>query len=390
MAHAHQSTALRAATRGSVVDAVAFTLRRLVAHTTHVAVVVPAGEQVFEKEYGSNVAPLGSGYSMLQLTWAGEAFVVGPDGAPVPLDQPALAVLADKKVEWLVCRRARDLALLHREAILDVPMLAYCMALKDKGSGGLASGYTAAGAAGRANIVMEVATCDSLVDARALDSFVLRRIERGGATANGGHGTPPHPSSPHPATSPHHPAPSISGSLSSPTHHASRPPHLAPLHAPHSPNSSHPAPPSPGVDTTSIVELRLAELGTPKMIETVNYLRAIRDGHITVGLSRYLLHLPSLIAMLPSAAALRPKLCLHEELVRVALDLGDLTAAPRARTLAVTGSLNHGMLLNADDLEKVIPLLQVGQTRLGGGDRGSWEGGCAGVAGTAVGALWHL
>lgn len=50
--------------------------------------------KVFEKEYsGGATAPLGSGYSMLQLTWAGEAFVVGPDGAPEPLDTPALTLM---------------------------------------------------------------------------------------------------------------------------------------------------------------------------------------------------------------------------------------------------------------------------------------------------------
>ena len=35
--------------------------------------------------FGSSVAPIGSGYSLLQLCWPGEAFVLGPDGAPEPL-----------------------------------------------------------------------------------------------------------------------------------------------------------------------------------------------------------------------------------------------------------------------------------------------------------------
>ncbi|GIL98033.1 hypothetical protein Vretimale_3437 [Volvox reticuliferus] len=55
--------------------------------------------KVFEKEYGSSVAPLGSGYSLLQITWAGEAFIVGPEGAPEVLDMPALTLL-------LVCVRS--------------------------------------------------------------------------------------------------------------------------------------------------------------------------------------------------------------------------------------------------------------------------------------------
>lgn len=44
--------------------------------------------------------------------------------------------------------------------------------------------------------------------------------------------------------------------------------------------------------------------------------------------------------------------------MRVSLDLADLTAAPRARTLAVHARLNPGVLQSADDLEKVIPMLQ--------------------------------
>ncbi|KAG2452583.1 hypothetical protein HYH02_002820 [Chlamydomonas schloesseri] len=314
--------------------------------------------KVFEKDFSSGgTAPLGSGYSMLQLTWAGEAFVVGPEGAPEPLNTPALQLLQERKVEWLVARRARDLALLSREAILDVPMLAYCMAIKDRsGAGGLASGGAAA-SGGRANIVMEVASCDNLVDARALDSFVMQRA----GFANGGAGPGQHHPHPHPpgqlpplspGAHPHHGAHGHGPGGQHGLHHGIS--HSSFVSGGASPAPHHTVPES----ANAVVELRLAELGTPKMIETMNYLRAIRDGQMTVGLGRYLLHVPSLVQLLPNASALRPKLSLHEELVRVSLDLADLTAAPHARTLAVHARLNQGVLQSADDLEKVIPMLQ--------------------------------
>lgn len=36
---------------------------------------------------------------MLQLSWAGEAFVLDEEGVQTPLDQPALALLAERKIE---------------------------------------------------------------------------------------------------------------------------------------------------------------------------------------------------------------------------------------------------------------------------------------------------
>ncbi|KXZ49931.1 hypothetical protein GPECTOR_19g382 [Gonium pectorale] len=318
--------------------------------------------KVFEKEYGSSVAPLGSGYSMLQLTWAGEAFIVGAEGAPEPLDMPALKLLQERKVEWLLARRARDLALLSREAILDVPTLAYCMALKDR-SGGAAAGGPAAAGAIRANIVVEVGTADNLVDARALDSFIMQRVGPAGGASGGGAGdghslrSPGHgpmqrgvsgllppltPPSPHGGSGSHSAlsSPSGAGGGGSAFHGSAA--------------ANHTVPDAP----SAVIELRLAELCTPRMTETLNYLRAHRDGQVMVGLGRYMLHVPSLSSLLPNASALRPKLSLHEELVRVGLDLGDLTAAPRARTVAVHARVSPGVLLSADDLEKVIPLLQ--------------------------------
>ncbi|KAG2494533.1 hypothetical protein HYH03_007300 [Edaphochlamys debaryana] len=337
--------------------------------------------KVWEKEYGASVAPLGSGYGMLQTTWAGEAFIVGAEGAPEPLEKPALAILQERKVEWMVSRRVRDLCLLSREAILDAPMLAYCMALKDKsGAGANVSSPTASAASGRANIVIEVALAENLVEVRALDSYVMRRNGpapgTGSASDSSGH---PQPHPPHGSPSPHGHGPHGThshGSFSSP--YGSLPALASPASGPSGlvPRSGSSfsmqhgglaglnkmgpdggGAPVPDV-SGAIIELRLAELGTPKMIENMNYLRAIRDGQMAVGLGRYLLHVPSLAALLPNASALRPKLALHEELVRVGLDVGDLTAAPRARTVAVQARHTPGVLLTADDLERVIPLLQ--------------------------------
>ena len=276
-------------------------------------------------------------------------------------------------MEWLVARRARDLALLSRDAILDVPMLAYCMALKDRsGAGGLASGGAAA-SGGRANIVMEVAACDNLVDARVLDSFVMQRAGFANGGAGPGHHHPHPPGQvppPSPGAHPHH----GHGSGHGQGHHGIS--HSSFVSGGASPAPHHTVPDA----ANAVVELRLAELGTPKMIETTNYLRAIRDGQVrthsslqsytaqaaacvqqpaltisayaqctpplnpglaphlapacrllaarcppslpfflprqmTVGLGRYLLHVPSLVQLMPNASALRPKLSLHEELV---------------------------------------------------------------------------
>lgn len=56
--------------------------------------------------------PRGLGYCLLQLAWAGEAYVVGEDGTPLPLPAPALDHLRAQGAHWLLSRRVRDLSLL--------------------------------------------------------------------------------------------------------------------------------------------------------------------------------------------------------------------------------------------------------------------------------------
>jgi hypothetical protein len=55
-----------------------------------------------------------------------------------------------------------------------------------------------------------------------------------------------------------------------------------------------------------------------------------------VGLGRYLLHVPSLPALLPNASALRPKLALQDELVRAAAPAAPdpIPFSPRASSRA--------------------------------------------------------
>lgn len=47
----------------------------------------------------SHAEPLGTGYGMLQLSWAGEAFVLDEEGVQAPLDMPALQLMAERKIE---------------------------------------------------------------------------------------------------------------------------------------------------------------------------------------------------------------------------------------------------------------------------------------------------
>ena len=89
-------------------------------------------EQRFVKKLGTTPRPAGSGYSMMQLTWPGEAFTLveeesaqspGQNGAPAgevkstqgwsQLEGSVLDFLSKRGATWLLTRRLCDLSLYH-------------------------------------------------------------------------------------------------------------------------------------------------------------------------------------------------------------------------------------------------------------------------------------
>eukprot|EP00198_Chlamydomonas_reinhardtii_P001742 XP_001691078.1 predicted protein [Chlamydomonas reinhardtii] len=96
--------------------------------------------QAFLEDPASPAAVLGSGYSLCQLAWLGDAFFVSKDGelsmimGKTLLERFAGGDKDQSKVEWLVWRRARDLSLLSPEGIMDLPQLAYSLYAADLSS----------------------------------------------------------------------------------------------------------------------------------------------------------------------------------------------------------------------------------------------------------------
>jgi hypothetical protein len=70
------------------------------------------------------------------------------------------------------------------------------------------------------------------------------------------------------------------------------------------------------------------------------------------------------------ASVFRPKIALAADLACCSLDASDLTMHDKARTRSIPASSCPGVLNSVDDLEKLIPLLQVGVVEVRG------EGGC--------------
>ena len=94
-------------------------------------------EQRFVKKLGTPGRPAGSGYSMMQLTWPGEAFVLEEDNSeagqvkPIALQGSVLDFLSQRGVTWLLTRRLCDLSLYNPQSVIDVESLAYAMFLHE-------------------------------------------------------------------------------------------------------------------------------------------------------------------------------------------------------------------------------------------------------------------
>lgn len=97
---------------------------------------------------------LGSGYALCQLAWLGDAFHVSPEGECVMLmGRTLLERLAEAKAEWLLCRRARDLALLGEEGALELAALAFALYAADRHSGNMVV-QVGAGLAGASQVAV--------------------------------------------------------------------------------------------------------------------------------------------------------------------------------------------------------------------------------------------
>jgi hypothetical protein len=286
-------------------------------------------EQAFLEDPSTAAAVLGSGFSLCQLAWLGDAFYVSDSGELVMLmGQTLLERFAGSKaqaqVEWLVCRRARDLALLTPEGILDLPQLAFAVYAADRhganyvaqvrcaaqpararrgGGSSLFAGRERVGSwepwmsvRPRCGCALtrpappcalprraQVALASSLVVPRAFDSTLLARrpaVAAATPTAPGGSASP--------APSPSKPAAPNAASGSAP----SKPAAAAPTWEVSMAAAAAAVEPSGGA--AGVVDLRLAALSSPGMVEALTAVRA-RMGHEGwVGLQRTLLHVPTL------------------------------------------------------------------------------------------------
>uniref|UniRef100_A0A7S2VUP2 Uncharacterized protein n=1 Tax=Chlamydomonas chlamydogama TaxID=225041 RepID=A0A7S2VUP2_9CHLO len=114
----------------------------------------------FETDYEAARQSLGPGYGLMQLNWVGDAFTVDSAGNAVPVMGTVMELLGQRKVEWLVSLRSRDLSLCSKDAV-DVPALAYTLYLRDKV---------------RATMTVQVARTHNPSLCRQHDSIVLTRL----------------------------------------------------------------------------------------------------------------------------------------------------------------------------------------------------------------------
>lgn len=251
---------------------------------------------------------LGSGYALCQLAWLGDAFHVSPEGECVMLmGRTLLEQLAEAKAEWLLCRRARDLALLGEEGALELAGLAFALYAADRHSG---------------NMVVQAAPATSLTIPRAYDSTLLAL--KSPSRANSATGAP----SPSAGTAPRQ------ASLASAA-----------------------AGVEGGGGAAGVCDLHAAELSSPAMVEVLNAVRK-QSGHDGwVGLQRYLMHLPTLHSMLNTMGIFRPKLAVCGDVARLALEASDLTCDRRAACVAVQARSSPAILTSPNEVDDLIPLL---------------------------------
>ena len=191
----------------------------------------------------------GTGLAAMQLNWCPDAFILSADGTLEPLPATALEVLSDRGVEHLLCHRARDMAVLDRERVLDLVFLAQGRWLHNS------RGH---------NMATQVLLSDSMTAARSLNSVVLT-LEAHGTNA----------------------------------------------------------------------EMRMGKMSSHALSKAIAAAKAANGGKISIGLQRYLFHLPSLKAMMSSNKHFRPRLRLHDGLLFVSFDIANVTSLPSASLAAV-------------------------------------------------------
>ncbi|KAG2452561.1 hypothetical protein HYH02_002798 [Chlamydomonas schloesseri] len=283
--------------------------------------------QAFLEDPASPAAVLGSGYSLCQLAWLGDAFYVSKDGelnmlmGKTLLERFATVESKDQtKVEWLVWRRARDLSLLTPEGILDLPQLAYSLYTADVHSG---------------NMVTQAALASSLTIPRAYDSTLLALKNPSPPPAKAAPGVPV--------------AASAAGAAGVAAAAAASQQRISVAAAG--------AGIQGGGGAAGVIDLRAAELSSPLMVEALAAVRK-RCGHDGwVGLQRYFMHVPTLHNMLNTLGIFRPKLTMNGDVARLSLDAADITADPRLGCVAVQTRTNPAILSCPNEVDDLIPLL---------------------------------
>ncbi|GIL97914.1 hypothetical protein Vretimale_3488 [Volvox reticuliferus] len=261
--------------------------------------------QAFLEDPSTPAQVLGSGYSLCQLAWLGDAFSVTREGELAMLmGRTLLERFSEQRLEWLVSRRARDLALLTPEGVLDLQHLAFSLYAADRHSG---------------NMVVQAAPAASLNIPRAYDSTLLvLKAPPGSAGAGGG-------------------ATAVSKRVTSVAASAA------------------------GVQgsggAAGVVDLRAAELSSPVMVEALAAVRKQAGHDGWVGLQRYLIHVPTLHAMLNTLGIFRPKLSMTGDVARLSLDAADITADRRVACVAVHTRSSPAILTSPNEVDDLIPLL---------------------------------
>ncbi|EFJ50592.1 hypothetical protein VOLCADRAFT_116765 [Volvox carteri f. nagariensis] len=239
--------------------------------------------QAFLEDPSTPAQVLGSGYSLCQLAWLGDAFSVTREGELAMLmARTLLERFAEQRVEWL-----------H---------LAFSLYAADRHGG---------------NMVVQAAPAASLTIPRAYDSTLLTiKTPPGSAGATG----------------------------------------LVPTRVV-SVAASAAGVESSGSANAVVVDLRAAELSSPVMVEVLAGVRKQAGHDGWVGLQRYLLHVPTLHAMLNTLGIFRPKLFMAGDVARLSLDAADITADRRLACVAVHARNSPAILTSPNEVDDLIPLL---------------------------------
>ncbi|KAG2494492.1 hypothetical protein HYH03_007261 [Edaphochlamys debaryana] len=259
---------------------------------------------------------LGSGYSLCQLAWLGDAFSVSAEGElQMLMGRTLLERFADAGAEWLVARRARDLSLLTEGGVVDLGQLAYSLYVADRHGG---------------NMVLQAAHTSAITIPRAYDSTLLALRSR-------------------PPSALRKAAAARGTTVAAAAAKLPPPPQASTISS------------GGGVGgkelAAGVVTMRGAELSSPVMVEALAAVRKAAGSEGWVGLQRYMLHLPTLHGMLNTLGVFRPKLAMSGDVARLSLDAGDITADPRAAAVAVQARTSPAIITSPNEVDDLIPLL---------------------------------